>query len=46
MRTVGVTWGAGKKEELVEAGADWVIESMEELPGVLATSPLEVSTNA
>jgi phosphoglycolate phosphatase-like HAD superfamily hydrolase len=32
MRTVGVTWGAGKREELVEAGADWVVEGMGELP--------------
>jgi pyrophosphatase PpaX len=31
MRTVGVTWGAGKKEELMEAGADWVIAGMGEL---------------
>jgi pyrophosphatase PpaX len=46
MRTVGVTWGAGKKEELIEAGADWVIESMEELPELLATSPEEISSNA
>jgi pyrophosphatase PpaX len=46
MRTVGVTWGAGKKEDLLEAGADWVIEDMGELPGLLATSPVEVSPNA
>jgi pyrophosphatase PpaX len=32
MLTVGVTWGAGKREELVAAGADWVVEGMEGLP--------------
>jgi phosphoglycolate phosphatase-like HAD superfamily hydrolase len=46
MRTVGVTWGAGKREELIEAGADWVIKSMEELPGLLATSQVGVIADA
>ncbi len=31
MLTVGVTWGAGRREELVEVGADWVVEGMGEL---------------
>ncbi|HKP52791.1 MAG TPA: HAD-IA family hydrolase [Chloroflexia bacterium] len=31
MHTIGVTWGAGKREDLVKAGADLVIDEMEEL---------------
>ena len=30
-KTCGVTWGNGKKEELIEAGADYIIDKMEEL---------------
>ena len=30
-RTCGVTWGNGSKEELLQAGADYVIDKMEEL---------------
>ena len=37
MRTIGVTWGAGKMEELMEAGAYWVIEGMDSLLNVLPT---------
>lgn len=34
--TVGVTWGAFTREELDRAGADVVIDRVEELPGVVA----------
>jgi pyrophosphatase PpaX len=34
--TVGVTWGAFGRHELEEAGADVVIDRIEELPGLLA----------
>ncbi len=44
--TIAMTWGAGKREELVEAAVDWVIESRDELPRLLATSSVEVSPNA
>ena len=30
-KTCGVTWGNGSKEELLQAGADYVIDKMEEL---------------
>lgn len=30
-KTCGVTWGNGKKKELLEAGADYVIDNMKEL---------------
>lgn len=30
-RTCGVTWGNGSKEELLQSGADYVIDKMEEL---------------
>ena len=32
--TCGVTWGNGTKRELQEAGADYIIDSMEELLGI------------
>ncbi len=34
-KTCGVTWGNGTKEELIEAGADYVIDGMEELTGII-----------
>jgi pyrophosphatase PpaX len=37
--TVGVTWGAFDRLELEEAGADVVIDRIEELPGLLARFP-------
>ena len=30
-KTCGVTWGNGSREELTEAGADYIIDRMEEL---------------
>jgi len=30
-KTCGVTWGNGSREELKEAGADYIIDRMEEL---------------
>lgn len=35
MAAVGVTWGAGLREDLVAAGADRVCETVEELAGLL-----------
>jgi pyrophosphatase PpaX len=40
--TVGVTWGAGKREELEDAGADHIIESMETLPALFTARVQEV----
>jgi pyrophosphatase PpaX len=37
--TVGVTWGAFSRHELEEAGADVVIDRIEELPELLARFP-------
>jgi len=37
--TVGVTWGAFDRDELQEAGADVVIDRIEELPEILARFP-------
>lgn len=34
-RTCGVTWGNGSREQLAEAGADYIIDSMQELEGVI-----------
>ena len=34
-RTCGVTWGNGSKKELQETGADYIIESMEELVDIM-----------
>ena len=34
-KTCGVTWGNGTKKELQEAGADYIIDSMEELMGIV-----------
>ena len=30
-KTCGVTWGNGRREELEQAGADYIIDRMEEL---------------
>jgi phosphoglycolate phosphatase len=35
---VGVLWGFGDRQELAEAGAQWLIEKPDDLPGVLASS--------
>lgn len=37
-RTCGVTWGNGNREELIEAGADYIIDGMEELLGLCGAS--------
>ena len=37
-KTCGVTWGNGTREELKEAGADYIIDRMEDLLGVPTTS--------
>lgn len=34
-KTCGVTWGNGSREELLDAGADFVIDRMEELVGLV-----------
>ena len=34
-KTCGVTWGNGTKEELQKAGADYIIDRMEELAGIV-----------
>jgi phosphoglycolate phosphatase len=34
-KTCGVTWGNGSKKELQEAGADYIIERMEELVDII-----------
>jgi len=34
-KTCGVTWGNGTKDELEEAGADFVINSIDELIGII-----------
>ena len=34
-KTCGVTWGNGSREELKEAGADYIIDRMEDLLGVI-----------
>ena len=34
-RTCGVTWGNGTKEELEEAGADFIIDKIEELEAIV-----------
>jgi phosphoglycolate phosphatase len=34
-KTCGVTWGNGTKDELVQAGADYIIDNMEELLGIV-----------
>jgi len=39
-KTCGVTYGNGTKKELEEAGADYIIDSIEELPGILTTGLL------
>ena len=35
IRALGVTWGYGSREELETAGADLVIDALEELPGAV-----------
>ncbi|MGP6190715.1 MAG: HAD family hydrolase [Vulcanimicrobiaceae bacterium] len=41
MRTIGVTWGAGSRAELLTAGADRIVTSSEDLP--LSCSTLHLS---
>lgn len=36
MRSVGVCWGAGRREALVAAGPDFVVETVDELHSILA----------
>ena len=43
-KTCGVTYGNGTKEELEEAGADYIIDSIEELTGILRTGLLRTTT--
>jgi phosphoglycolate phosphatase len=35
VKTCGVTWGNGTRDELVQAGADYIIDNMEELIGIV-----------
>lgn len=37
-RTCGVTWGNGSREQLAEAGADYIIDAMEELLALMRRS--------
>jgi len=37
-KTCGVTWGNGTREELKEAGADFIIDRMEDLIGVTSNN--------
>lgn len=39
-KTCGVTWGNGSKKELQEAGADYIIERMEELVDIICLEML------
>jgi phosphoglycolate phosphatase len=34
-KTCGVTWGNGSRDELVQAGADYIIDNMKELIGIV-----------
>ena len=38
-KTCGVTWGNGSREELQQAGADVIIDRIEELTGLLSFAP-------
>ena len=40
-KTCGVTWGNGSREELKEAGADFIIDRMEDLLGVTSTNIID-----
>ena len=35
VKTCGVTWGNGTRDELIQAGADYIIEQMKELIGIV-----------
>jgi pyrophosphatase PpaX len=35
VRTIGVTWGAASRDELARAGADLVIDDVEQLPAAV-----------
>jgi phosphoglycolate phosphatase len=37
-KTCGVTWGNGTREELMDAGADYIIDRMEELIEIVSQS--------
>ena len=41
-KTCGVTWGNGTREELNEAGADFIIDKMEELIDFVQHLPLSL----
>ncbi len=43
IEAVGVTWGAGKRQDLAEAGAGWVIDGTGELLDILRIPLLEVT---
>ena len=38
-KTCGVTWGNGSREELLQAGADVIIDRIEDLTGLLSFAP-------
>ena len=42
-KTCGVTWGNGTKDELVQAGADYIIDNIGELIGLVKTSLIPLS---
>ena len=42
-KTCGVTWGNGTRDELVQAGADYIIDNIEELIGIVKTSLIPLS---
>ena len=41
--TCGVTWGNGTRDELVQAGADYIIDNIGELIGIVRTSLIPLS---
>ena len=41
--TCGVTWGNGTRDELVQAGADYIIDNIGELIGIVKTSLIPLS---
>ena len=42
-KTCGVTWGNGTRDELVQAGADYIIDNIGELIGIVKTSLIPLS---
>jgi phosphoglycolate phosphatase-like HAD superfamily hydrolase len=37
---VGVTWGAGKREELEEKGATHIVNKLSDIPDILSNAPI------